>query len=33
MIQSRFLEEFGEIDRLELIATKIRKRLLDHIAK
>ena len=33
MIQSRFLDEFGEIDRLELIATKIRKRLLDHIAK
>jgi len=33
MIQPRFLDEFSEIDRLELIATKIRKRLLDHIAK
>ena len=33
MIQRPFLDKYGEIDRLEFIATRTRKLLLDHIAK
>ncbi len=33
MSQRKYLDQFGEIDRLELLATKIRKNAIEHITK